>query len=75
MAPGERATLDARDEISLKVGDAGAFAYSINGTPGRSLGGQGQVVTIHITKGNYSGLLADANTPIGVQEITAASGV
>ena len=65
MAPGERATLDASDEISLRVGDAGAFAYSINGTPGRSLGQQGQAVTIRITKGNYSGLAADANTPIG----------
>lgn len=75
MAPGERATLDARDEISLRVGDAGVFAYSINGTPGRSLGRQGQPVTIHITKGNYSGLLADANTPLGVREITSTSGV
>jgi cytoskeletal protein RodZ len=73
MAPGERATLDARDEISLRVGDAGAFVYSINGSPGRSLGGQGQPVTIHITKGNYSGF--DANTPLGVREITSTSGV
>jgi cytoskeletal protein RodZ len=69
MAPGERATLDARDEISLRVGDAGAFVYSINGSPGRSLGGQGQVVTILITKGNYNGLLGEANTPIGASGV------
>ena len=69
MAPGERATLDARDEISLRVGDAGAFVYSINGSPGRSLGGQGQVVTILITRGNYNGLLGDANTPIGASGV------
>lgn len=83
MAPGERATIDARDEISLRVGDAGVFVFSINGTPGRSLGRQGQAVTIRITKGNYSGLLADANTPRGSDEpsdspapaLQAASGV
>jgi cytoskeletal protein RodZ len=64
MAPGERATLDARDEIRLRVGDAGAFSYVINGTQGRSLGVHGQAVTIHITKRNYNALLADASTPL-----------
>jgi hypothetical protein len=63
MASGERATLDARDEIALRVGDAGVFVYSINGAPGRSLGRQGQVVDVRITKGNYNAWLADAGEP------------
>jgi cytoskeleton protein RodZ len=63
MAAGERATLDARDEVLLRVGDAGAFVYVINGTPGRPLGQPGQPVTIRITKGNYNAWLAGAGTP------------
>jgi hypothetical protein len=72
MAPGEHATLDARNEISLRVGDAGVFVFSINGAPGRSLGGQGQAVTIRITQGNYSTLLAEANSPRGDEALPAA---
>jgi cytoskeletal protein RodZ len=72
MAPGERATLDAREEIRLRVGDAGAFSYVINGTQGRSLGGHGQAVTIHITKRNYNALLAKASTPLTGDPLTDA---
>jgi cytoskeletal protein RodZ len=72
MAAGERATLDARDEVLLRVGDAGAFVYVINGTPGRPLGQPGQPVTIRITKGNYNAWLAGAGTPPSSNELTDA---
>jgi hypothetical protein len=58
MQPGEREELDARDEIVLTVGDAGAFAFSLNNVPGRALGTPGQVVTVRITAGNYQTYLA-----------------
>jgi hypothetical protein len=64
MQPGERATVDARDEIQLRVGDAGTFAYLINGVAGRSLGRPGQAVTLRITNGNYDALQA-ATAPDG----------
>jgi hypothetical protein len=72
MASGERATLDARDQIELRVGDAGVFVYSINGAPGRSLGRQGQVVDVRITKGNYNAWLADAGSSPVRKELTDA---
>jgi hypothetical protein len=46
---GQRRTLEADRDIALLIGDAGAFAYSINGTPGRTLGGSGEVRDIRIT--------------------------
>lgn len=68
MQPGDRATVDADEEIVLRVGDAGAFAYLINGVRGRHLGGSGQPVTLRITSGNYDALqevppLDDQATP------------
>jgi hypothetical protein len=50
---GQRRTLEADREIALRVGDAAAFAYSINGMPGRVLGGPGEVRAIQITPANY----------------------
>ena len=49
MHGGERRQVSARDEISLNVGDAGAFAYTLNGKPGRPLGAPGEVVSKRIT--------------------------
>lgn len=63
MQPGERATLDARDQIQLRVGDAGAFAFVINGAPGRPLGRPGEAVSLRITKGNYEAF--QAGSPLG----------
>ena len=59
MTPGEHAIVEARETIVLRVGDAEAFAYSINGAPGRQLGETGEAVTIHITEDNYHNLLTD----------------
>lgn len=50
---GVRRTFEAEREIALLIGDASAFAYSINGTRGRSLGGPGEVRDIRITRENY----------------------
>lgn len=58
MQPGERTLIEARTVITLRVGDAGAFAYSINGATGRPLGGDGEVVTISITRENLGRLSA-----------------
>ena len=49
MHGGERRQVSARDEISLNVGDAGAFAYTLNGKEGRPLGAPGEVVSKRIT--------------------------
>ena len=49
----EKSTRRAR-EIVLNVGDAGAFDFSINQQPGRSLGDPGQVVNgVEINRDNY----------------------
>ncbi|MBI3047963.1 MAG: DUF4115 domain-containing protein [Acidobacteria bacterium] len=50
---GERRRIDAETEITMRIGDAAAFAYSINGLPGRTLGGSGEVRDIRITRDNY----------------------
>jgi cytoskeletal protein RodZ len=49
MHAGDRRQIAARQEISLNVGDAGAFAYTLNGRQGRPLGGPGEVVSRRIT--------------------------
>ncbi len=53
MRAGERESYGANDEIVLNVGDAGAFAFTINQLDGRSLGASGEVVTVRITRQNY----------------------
>jgi cytoskeleton protein RodZ len=52
MQPGERQVIDARDMLVLRVGDPSAFAFSINGTPGASLGAPAVPVTIRIKPGH-----------------------
>jgi cytoskeleton protein RodZ len=60
LAPGESSQIDARDAIDLRVGDAGALTFLINGAPGRALGASGEVVSVHITPENERTLRADA---------------
>lgn len=50
MQPGEKEVRRIRDAAVIEIGDAGAFAFSINGRPGRSLGDAGQVKTARITR-------------------------
>lgn len=53
LQPGEPVTVEARNEVSFRVGDAGAFAYSINGTPAKAPGAPGEVREFQITRDNY----------------------
>ena len=59
MHDGERETIDAVEEILLRVGDAAALTYAVNGHAGRSLGGSGEPVTIHITRDNAATWLTE----------------
>jgi cytoskeleton protein RodZ len=49
MHAGDKRQIDAREEISLNVGDAGVFSYKLNGKEGRPLGARGEVVSKRIT--------------------------
>lgn len=53
LAPGERVTLEARDELAFRVGDAAAFTYAINGVAGKPIGEPGEVRDVQITRANY----------------------
>lgn len=53
MQAGERQTIEARDELVLRIGDPAAFTFLINNMPGRTLGRAGQAVTLRITAQNY----------------------
>lgn len=49
MEAGERVVYEVREEAVLEVGDAAAFAFTIDGRPGRPLGGAGEVRRARIT--------------------------
>ena len=46
---GEKQSAVIAKDATVEIGDAGAFAYSIDGKPGKSLGDKGQVKTLKIT--------------------------
>jgi hypothetical protein len=50
MLAGEKEVRDVRDTAVIEIGNAGAFAFSIDGRPGKTLGEQGQVRTARITR-------------------------
>lgn len=50
MLAGETDTREVREAAVIDVGDAGAFAFSIDGRPGRSLGETGQHRSARITR-------------------------
>ena len=58
VTAGEDVRLAARSEIVLRVGDASAVTYTINGMQGRPLGGPGVVREIAISPANYQSLVA-----------------
>jgi cytoskeletal protein RodZ len=58
MAAGEARSVVAKEQILVSVGDAGAFAYTLNGRPGRALGAPGDVVSTRITPSNLSEFIA-----------------
>jgi cytoskeleton protein RodZ len=48
MHAGDKRQITAREEISVNVGDAGAFGYKLNGKEGRPFGAPGEVVSKRI---------------------------
>lgn len=54
MNAGEKRIVTAKEQITFNAGDAGAFAYSLNGRPGRPVGAPGEVVSRRITRSNLS---------------------
>jgi len=58
MNAGERKTLTARDAVTLRVGDPGAFQLMLNGAPARPLGQPARPITIRITPQNARDYLA-----------------
>jgi cytoskeleton protein RodZ len=52
MQPGERERFTVQDAVTLRVGDPAAFAFSVNGAPGRELGRARQVTTVAIRQDN-----------------------
>ncbi|MBA3297085.1 MAG: helix-turn-helix domain-containing protein [Acidobacteria bacterium] len=54
MQGGERRTLTVREAAVIDVGDAGAFAFSVDGRRARPLGMAGQVKTARLTRQTVS---------------------
>ena len=57
MDAGQTATLTIREDVMLRVGEPGAFAFTIDNVPGRLLGQPGLPVTVTINRGNYKTFL------------------
>lgn len=57
MGVGEEEAVRAASELRIKVGDASAVGLRLNGSPVRSLGRAGQVVTLRIDTTNAAGLI------------------
>ena len=51
---GERRTIDAASDVTLRVGDPAACAMTINGRPAKVPGAPGQATTIRVTRQNYA---------------------
>lgn len=49
LKAGEHQTITFRQDAVVDVGDAGSFAYSVNGREGKPLGSTGQVRTLRLT--------------------------
>ena len=50
---GQSQTIEAHDELVLRVGDPGTLVYSVNGRAGRLLGEPGEPINIRITRRNF----------------------
>lgn len=57
MEPGDRQRIQALRELRVKVGDAGAFVWSLNGKPARMLGEAGVARSARITRSNFKRFL------------------
>lgn len=54
MNAGDTRLITAQEQILVNVGDAGAFAYTLNGREGLPLGARGEVVSKRITLSNLN---------------------
>jgi cytoskeleton protein RodZ len=63
--PGQDLRLEGQKEIRLLVGDAAAVSYTINGKPGRPLGGTGVVRQFVISPANVESLTGPAQGTAG----------
>ena len=54
VGPDQPRAIHAREEIALRIGDAGAFRYRLNGVEGRALGAAGEVRELRITPQNVA---------------------
>ena len=54
VEPDERVRLEAQNEFWFRVGDAGAFVYSVNGSPPTALGSPGEVREFSINRENFA---------------------
>ena len=60
LRPGDaEVVVVAQTAIDLRIGDAGAFVFTINQRPGRALGGTGEVVDVRVTPSNYLSFVAE----------------
>jgi hypothetical protein len=57
LPAGERKELTLEGDVSLTVGNAGAFGYLLNDQAGRALGGPGQVTTVRLNADNIKTFL------------------
>jgi hypothetical protein len=57
---GQELRVEGQKEIRLLVGDAAAVTYTINGKPGRPLGGNGVVRQFVVSPGNIDSLIGPA---------------
>ncbi len=57
MLAGEKEVREVNDVAVIQVGDAGAFAFSVDGRPGKALGAPGEVRTARITKATLARFL------------------
>jgi cytoskeletal protein RodZ len=53
LAPGEHVTVEAKNDLTFRVGNAVAFTFAINGLPGKALGGPDEIREFRITRDNY----------------------
>ena len=53
LQAGEKHEIQAKDQLTLRVGDPSTIAISVNGVAGRPLGRPGQPVTVQINKQNF----------------------
>lgn len=57
-SPGERLVIEAEQELTLGMSDAGAVQLSINGQPAAPLGRPGEARTLQVGRTNYAAFLA-----------------